>query len=40
MKYFSDIAKIKEASVEELAQVPSMNEASARKVYEFFRKGL
>lgn len=40
MKYFSDIGKIKTASVEELAQVPSMNEASARKVYEFFRKGL
>ncbi|MDE7307447.1 MAG: excinuclease ABC subunit UvrC [Lachnospiraceae bacterium] len=40
MKYFSDIGKIKSASVEELAQVPSMNEASARKVYEFFRKGL
>jgi len=40
MKYFSDIGKIKAASVEELARVPSMNEASARKVYEFFRKGL
>ncbi len=40
MKYFSDIGKIKTASVEELAQVHSMNEASARKVYEFFRKGL
>lgn len=40
MKYFSDISKIKAASVEELAQVPSMNETSARKVYEFFRKGL
>ena len=40
MKYFSDISRIREASVEELAQVPSMNEASARKVYEFFRKGL
>lgn len=40
MKYFSDISNIKAASVEELAQVPSMTEASARKVYEFFRKGL
>lgn len=40
MRYFTDIAKIKAASVEELSQVPSMNEASARKVYEFFRKGL
>lgn len=40
MKYFSDIAKIKEASVEELKQVPSMNEGAAKKVYEFFRKSL
>ena len=40
MKYFTDIRKIKEASVEELAQVPSMNEAAARKVYQFFRKDL
>lgn len=40
MKYFADIGKIKEASVEELKQVPSMNEGAAKKVYEFFRKGL
>ena len=33
MKYFSDIGKIKTASVEELEQVPSMNDASARKLY-------
>ncbi|MDY5576551.1 MAG: excinuclease ABC subunit UvrC [Lachnospiraceae bacterium] len=40
MKYFLDINKIKEASVEELMKVPSMNENAARKVYEFFRKNL
>ena len=40
MKYFSDIAGIKEASVEELMKVPSMNEKTAKNVYEFFRKGL
>ncbi len=40
MRYFTDIQKIREASVEELSKVPSMNESAARKVYEFFRKGL
>jgi excinuclease ABC subunit C len=36
MKYFSDIGKIKQASVEELMQVPSMNERAAKSVYRFF----
>jgi excinuclease ABC subunit C len=36
MKYFSDIGKIKQASVEELMQVPSMNERAAKSVYQFF----
>lgn len=38
MRYFGDIQKIREASVEELRQVPSMNEASAESVYAFFRQ--
>ena len=38
MRYYGDIQKIREASVEELKQVPSMNEASAESVYAFFRK--
>ena len=38
MRYYGDIQKIREASVEELKQVPSMNEAAAESVYTFFRK--
>lgn len=38
MRHYGDIQKIREASVEELKQVPSMNEAAAEAVYEFFRK--
>ena len=38
MRYFGDIQKIREASVEELKQVPSMNEAAAQSVYRFFRQ--
>jgi len=37
MRTFQSLEAIKEAGVEELAKAPSMNEASARKVYEFFR---
>ncbi len=37
MRYFKSIEKIKEASIEELAGVESMNEEAARSVYEFFR---
>lgn len=37
MRTFQSLEAIKEASVEELAKAPSMNEASARKVYEYFR---
>ncbi len=36
MKYFKGIEKIKEASLEELKQVPSMNQKSAEQVYDFF----
>ena len=39
LAYFKDIDAIKEASVEELAQVEGMNKASAENVYNFFRKG-
>ena len=37
MRYFGDINKIREASVEELKQVDSMNESAAESVYHFFR---
>lgn len=36
MKEFKSFEAIKEASVEELKKVPSMNESAARKVYDFF----
>ena len=36
MKHFQSVEAIKEASVEELAAVNSMNKPSAEKVYEFF----
>ena len=38
MRYYGDIQKIREASVEDLKQVPSMNEKAAESVYGFFRK--
>ena len=38
MRYYGDIQKIREASVEDLKQVPSMNETAAESVYGFFRK--
>ena len=38
MGYFKDIAKIREASVDELMQVSSMNRNAAEMVYEFFHK--
>ena len=37
MRHFGDINKIREASVEELKQVDSMNESAAEAVYHFFR---
>lgn len=36
MKHFSSLEQIKNASIEELSQVPSMNTASATTVYDFF----
>ncbi len=38
MKHFSSIEEIKNASVEELKNLPSMNEKSAKEVYSFFHK--
>lgn len=38
MKAFRSLDAIKEASVEELQQLPAMNEKSARQVYEFFHE--
>lgn len=36
MRHFRSLDKIKDASVEELAALPSMNEKSAKQVFEFF----
>lgn len=38
MKHFMGVEKIKEATVEELVEVSSMNEKSAQAVYDFFHK--
>lgn len=37
MRYFKSLEAIREASQEELAQVPGMNRQSAENVYRFFR---
>lgn len=39
MKYFKGLEPIREASLEELEKVPSMNARSARQVYAFFHEG-
>ena len=36
MKHYASIEEIKNASVEELKTLPSMNEKSAKEVYSFF----
>jgi excinuclease ABC subunit C len=36
MKYFENIDQVKNATVEELKKLPSMNEKSAQSVYDFF----
>ena len=36
MRHFRSLDKVKEASLEELAALPSMNEKSAKQVFEFF----
>ena len=36
MRHFNNIDEIREATVEELKNLPSMNEKSAQSVYDFF----
>ena len=36
MKYFKDISQIKTAEIEELLNVPGMNQSAAQAIYEFF----
>ena len=36
MKHFANLDALKNASVEELKELPSMNETSAIQVYNFF----
>ncbi len=38
MKYYNSIEQMKEATLEELKTVPSMNKQAARAVYDYFRK--
>jgi excinuclease ABC subunit C len=38
MKHFVSIEALKQADIEELKKVPSMNEKSAIEVYNFFHK--
>ena len=38
MKYYQSLEEISRATVEELKQIPSMNEAAAKAVVEFFRQ--
>ncbi len=38
MRRFKTIEKVREATVEELAQVDTMNEKAAQSVYDFFRQ--
>lgn len=39
LKYFQSLDKLMEASEEEIARVPSMNEKAAKDVYDFFHSG-
>lgn len=39
MKSFANVDEIRNASVEELKKIPSMDEKSAKSVYNFFRQG-
>ena len=38
MKYFKGIEEIRKAEIEDLKNVPTMNEAAAKQVYEFFHQ--
>ena len=39
MRHFASIGDIKEASVEELMQIPEIPQTAAEEIYRFFRKG-
>lgn len=39
MRHFASISDIKEASVEELMQIPEIPQSAAEEIYRFFRKG-
>ena len=39
MRHFKSLEEIKNATVEEIAEIPEMNEGVAAEVYNFFRKG-
>ncbi len=38
IKHFKSIETLKEATIEEISQIPSMNEKTARAVYDFFHR--
>lgn len=38
MQHFASLEEVKNATIEQLEQVPTMNSISARQVYEFFQK--
>jgi len=38
LRFFGSVEKIKEATEEQLAEVPKMSRKSARTVYHFFQK--
>ena len=38
MRYFKSLERLREATVEEIKEAPSMNEKSATSVYNFFHK--
>ncbi len=40
MRHFDSIAHVKDATVEELMQIPEINESCAREIYSFFHENL
>ena len=38
MKHYPGIEELKNAEIEELRQLPAMNERAAKSVYDFFHK--
>ena len=39
MRHFKSLEELKEASVEEIGQIPEINERTAEEIYRFFRQG-